>query len=63
MSDLIQTFVDRAHQVLNQTSTYEVIDLDKDAARARILEMYGLVNSSVMEEYLNVVDQLREVLQ
>jgi hypothetical protein len=57
--DLIDTLIDAAHQLFNEYSIYEVMDLDREAARLKMVELYGPGNDDAVEKYLNVVDALR----
>jgi hypothetical protein len=59
--DLIDTLIDTAHQLFNDYSIYEVMDLDREAARLKMVELYGPGNDEAVEKYLNVVDTLRLV--
>ncbi len=59
MPDNIEVLVDMAHQIFNQTSVHEVIDMDRPAATATLLEFYEDADGEEIEKYLNVVELLR----
>ena len=59
--DLIDILVGTAHQLFNEHSIYEVMDLDREAARVRMIDLYGPGNDEAVQRYLNVVDTLRVV--
>ncbi|SHH97339.1 hypothetical protein [Desulfofustis glycolicus] len=60
-ADFIEILIERAHQILGDSSVYEVIDLDNAAARDRIREIYGNVEAATINAYLKVVDEIRVV--
>ena len=57
--DNIEYLVDQAHQIFNQTSLHEVIDMDRETATETLLEFYDNANGKDIEKYLDVVDLLR----
>ena len=59
--DLIEVLVDRAHQIFNETSIFEVMDLNQKAARAKLFELYDAANDRAVDKYLGIFDQLREI--
>ena len=61
MKDQIEELVDAAHDLYGENSIYEVMDLDRSAAIARVVEMYGgSVDLGKMERYYAVLDQIRK---
>ncbi len=50
---------DLAHQIFNETSIYEVIDMDRGAAMETLLEFYESVDGEAIDKYLDVVELLR----
>ncbi len=55
----IETLVDQAHQIFNQTSIHEVIDMTRGAATATLLEFYEDAGEKDIKRYLDVVELLR----
>jgi len=61
MKDQLEELVDAAHDLYSENSIYEVMDLDRSAAIARVVEMYGgSVDLGRMEWYYAVLDQIRK---
>ncbi len=59
MTDKIETLVVQAHQIFNKTSLHEVIDMDRPAATATLLEFYEDAGEKDITKYLDVVELLR----
>ncbi|MCB2215117.1 MAG: hypothetical protein KQH59_03565 [Desulfobulbaceae bacterium] len=57
--DTIEVLIEKAHQILNGHSVYEVIDLEEEEARKRIVELYGNVSPSRIDAYLEAVRAIR----
>ena len=53
--------IDAAHDLYGDYSIYEVMDLDRPAAIAKMMEMYGgSVDLGKMEKYFTIIDRIRE---
>ncbi|MGB5218555.1 MAG: hypothetical protein WBN66_09670 [Smithella sp.] len=62
MKDELEELIDAAHDLFDNYSIYEVMDLeDRQAAIERMVEMYGgSVDLGKMERYFAILDQIRE---
>ena len=61
MKDQLEELIDAAHDLFGDYSVYEAMDLDRPAAIARMVEMYGgSVDPVKMERYFSILDQIRE---
>ncbi len=57
----IADLIEEAHKIFNAMSIFEVIDLDRVAARKVLAEIHNSPESEEIERYLDVVDDLRLV--
>lgn len=58
--DNIEILVNLAHQLFNETSVHEVIDLDRESARRFLYKTYKeRAKRTDVEGYLDVVAELR----
>ncbi len=57
----ITDLIEEAHEILNAMSIFEVIDLDRPAARKILTEIHNSPESEEIEHYLDVVEDLRLV--
>lgn len=58
ITDEISKLVDEAHAIFNATSVFEVIDLDKHAARDFLAKAYGNPDIEAIDRYLDVLKKL-----
>lgn len=61
MADKIEILVDMAHQIFNQHSLHEIIDLDRPVAREVLYKLYGPNPSGDIEGYLDILGELRAI--
>lgn len=59
--DLIDILIDTAYQLFNELSIYEVMDLDREAARVRMIDFYGPCDDEAVLKYQNVVGLLKVI--
>ncbi len=57
--DEVERLIEDAHQVFNQTSIYEVMDLDPVTAIMTLVDYYGPTHKDNLVKYLSILDQLR----
>lgn len=57
--DQIEKLVDEAHKIFNQTSVFEVVDLDNNPARDFLNEAYDNPGPESIDRYLCVIEKLR----
>ena len=61
MKDQLEELIDAAHDLYDDYSIYEVMDLDRPAAIERMVEMYGgSVDLGKMGKYFAILDLIRE---
>ena len=56
--DNIEIIVNLAHDLFNQTSIHEVIDLDRESARQFLHQNYKQANIIDVEGYLDIIGEL-----
>lgn len=61
--DQIEMLVEQAHHLFGETSIFEVFDLsDRQEVIRTLVEFYGPVNVEKVDQYLFILDQLRDAL-
>jgi len=58
--DPIKRYEYEAHDILGETSVFEVLDKDREYAVNFLTRKYGKDNKARIEKYLKVVGRLRE---
>jgi hypothetical protein len=55
----IDKLIEEAHDIFPDTSIYEVMDVDRDAAILRLSVYYGLPDMEKVERYLAILGEVR----
>jgi len=58
-TDTISKLIDEANAIFNPTLVHEVSDLDKQAAKDFLNEVYDTPGAEIIDRYLEVVERLR----
>ena len=58
-NDQIELLVGIAHQLFNQHSVHEIMELDRNSARNMLYKMYSHVDKADVEGYLDIISELR----
>lgn len=60
--DKVDVLIEQAHSIFNETSVYEVIDLENEqAARSYLKKKYNNPDENSITQYLEVIDRLKKL--
>lgn len=57
-NDPIDYWVNKAHNIFNKTSIFEVADLDNELAKEFLNEVYGNPKTELIDQYLEIVNRI-----
>lgn len=60
--DKIEILIDEGHEIFNQTTMTESLDMGRKAAQEWLSEVYEPVDNVKIERYLDLVDELIRML-
>ena len=58
-NDEVERLIEKAHEIFNKTSIYEVMDLEPVTAIMTLVDYYGPTHKDNLNKYLSILDQLR----
>ncbi|MCB2218084.1 MAG: hypothetical protein KQH59_18635 [Desulfobulbaceae bacterium] len=59
--EFIEDLINRAHQIISETSLFEFIDLDRTTAKAKAFGMYPDLTEENIDTYLDIIEQVRSI--